>query len=133
MRLWSGNVEDEPSLVRQRGWLIGSFAAPPFDSDGFEFKWIHHPQGDEKASSGTGVDEKTLVILVHGRATITFPDVNETVEFSKLGDFLIWEKSSAHVFKAHEDSLLIVFRWPPRESVDALPAQISCQKPSSGL
>lgn len=113
-KLKTGNLNKEQSLIDQRGWLVGSFAKPPFDSEDFEFKWGVHKRGETKTSPGDDLPTKTLAILVSGSIKLAFPELQDSHTLSNLGDYLMWEKNIEHSLEVLEDSLVLTIRWSVR-------------------
>ena len=59
--------------------------------------------------------KQTFVILISGSYLIKYPELNQEVTLSKLGDFAYYDASqTSHQAEALEDSLLLVIRYPSK-------------------
>lgn len=115
-KIITGNLDQQVSSHPEtKGWFLGSFMTkyPEFLSDDVELKWARHSQGDIKPGLHATSTTKTFVILITGRFVIRFPELNQEITLTQLGDFVFYDASqTSHEAEALEDSLLLVVRYP---------------------
>ncbi|HET9092465.1 MAG TPA: hypothetical protein VFN50_08645 [Acidimicrobiales bacterium] len=111
-----GNAEvDGPS---RRGWLVGHFMEPddPRHETGVEVKWGAHPAGEERPEWVAAESRSALILLVEGRFTVELP--SRRVRLERRGDYVLF-RGVPHTWRAEEDSVLVVVRWPSLEGYGA--------------
>ena len=113
-----GNLDQQiESHPETKGWFLGCFMAkhPEFLSDDVELKWARHKKGDIKPGLSATSTTKTFTILISGKFFIRYPELNQDVTLSQLGDFVFYDASqTSHEAEALEDSLLLVVRYPSK-------------------
>ncbi len=114
----SGNLDKQVAQhPKKNGWVLGCFMdeRPEFLSDEVELKWARHKKGDKKPGLKASSTAKTFTVLISGRFLVRYPELNEEVILSKLGDFVFYDASeTSHEAEALEDSLLFVVRYPSK-------------------
>ncbi len=114
----SGNLDQQiKSHPETKGWFLGHFMDenPEFLSDDVELKWARHKKGEKKPGLLAKTATKTLTILISGKFFIQYPEFNQEITLSKLGDFVFYDASqTSHKAEVLEDSLLLVIRYPSK-------------------
>lgn len=92
---------------------MGHFLGPDAGirtSEDVEIKWGMHPAGERRESMVTADVRTTVLMLVSGRFEIELDGVSHVLQES--GDYAMWGPAVDHIWKAHEDTVIITVRWP---------------------
>jgi hypothetical protein len=117
----TGNLDQQiASHPETKGWFLGCFMDkyPEFLSDDVELKWARHKKGEKKPGLLATTTTQTLDILISGTFFIRFPELNQEITLSKLGDFVFYDASqTSHEAETLEDCLLLVVRYPSKRKI----------------
>ncbi len=117
-KIISGNLDQQiKSHPETKGWFLGHFMSenPDFLSDDVELKWAKHKKGEKKFGLLAMTVTKTLTIFISGKFFIRYPEFNQEITISKLGDFVFYDASqTSHEAEVLEDSLFLVVRYPSK-------------------
>ena len=117
-KLITGNLDQRvASHPETNGWFLGCFMAeyPDFQSDNVELKWVRRKKGEKKSGLRTKATTKTLNILISGKLVMRFPELNQNIVLSKLGDFAFYDaRQTSHEVETLKDSLFLVVRYPSK-------------------
>jgi hypothetical protein len=120
-KIITGNLDKQiTSHPETKGWFLGCFMDkhPEFLSDDVELKWARHKKGENKPGLRTTSQTQTFDILISGKFLIRFPELNQEIILSKLGDFVFYDAShTSHEAEILEDCLLLVIRYPSKRKV----------------
>lgn len=124
-----GNAATDAHVAR--GWLLGHFV--PVDdarhADDLEIKWGVHPSGDMRAQWVTDEKRSTVVLLISGRFRVELPE--RSVLLAQQGDYVVFRNLS-HSWRAEEDSIVLVIRWPSVAGYAALTSDIKLTTTQTG-
>ena len=114
----SGNLNKKVGEHQEtKGWIIGHFmnSQPFFKTDDFEVKWSVHSKGDVKQGAIAKSSAKTLVILIKGKISIKFSELNKKVLLTKVCDYVAYDAYEVlHSSESLEDTTILVVRWPSK-------------------
>jgi len=114
------NLNDDTEVSKNRGWMVGHFAKPPFSNKDFELKWSKHKKGEKKTKLALNKTAKTVWILISGKVKIVFPENNKEIVMEKEGDYCFYSNKVKHSWEILEDCISINIRWPsvPNDQVE---------------
>ena len=106
----TGNAQSDAAA---RGWFVGHFleeSAGLRHTDDLEIKWAHHKAGESRDEWVTGETRTTIAILSSGTHVLEFR--GQAVRLNRPGDYVMWGEGADHRWRAVEDCVVLVIRWP---------------------